>query len=271
MTHRYAVAALCALALATTACGSPDVPAAGPAPDVTPKALERRVPHPGQSWQWQLSGQVDPSVPAEVFDIDGEGNTAETVATLHTAGKYVICYVNAGAAEDFRTDRGAFPPELLGSSDGWPGEHWLDIRRVDVLEPIMRGRFAACAEKGFDAVEADLVDSYKEDTGFPLTAEEQLRYNRVLASVAHGLGLAIGLKNDLDQVPDLVGEFDFSVNEQCVEYSECAALVPFVRAGKAVFHAEYDVPPARFCPVTQPLGFSSIGKELALGPERTTC
>ena len=34
----------------------------------------------------------------------------------------------------------------------------------------MAARFDECREKGFDAVEADLVDGYARDSGFPLTA-----------------------------------------------------------------------------------------------------
>jgi hypothetical protein len=31
-------------------------------------------------------------------------------------------------------------------------------------------------------------------------------------------------ENDLDQINGLAAYFDFAVNEQCFEYSECAAL-----------------------------------------------
>lgn len=31
----------------------------------------------------------------------------------------------------------------------------------------------------------------------------------------------------------------FSVNEQCVEFGECATFAPFIEAGKPVFHIEY--------------------------------
>ena len=51
--------------------------------------------------------------------------------------------------------------------------------------------------------------------------------------------MLVGLKNALDQVPALVGSFDFAVNEQCFEYDECDALQPFLEAGKPVFNAEY--------------------------------
>ena len=38
---------------------------------------------------------------------------------------------------------------------------------------------------------------------------------------------------------DLVDEFDFAVNEQCHEFDECDAFVPFIERGKPVFNAEY--------------------------------
>jgi hypothetical protein len=231
----------------------------------------RRVPRPGTPWQWQLTTPVDTSVDAEVYDIDGVEAGADTVATLHRAGRTVICYVNAGAAEDFRPDHAAFPDDVQGGPDGWNGERLLDIRRLDVLAPIMAARFDMCRQKGFDGVEADLVDGYVQDSGFPLTAADQLTYNRMLADLAHERGLSIGLKNDLDQVADLVDEFDFAVNEQCFQYEECDRLAPFVRAGKAVFTAEYALEPADFCPAARAAGFSSMQKRLNLDAWRRPC
>lgn len=62
----------------------------------------------------------------------------------------------------------------------------------------------------------------------------------------------------------LVDEFDFAVDESCVQYRECAGLQPFTAQGKPVLHAEYDLSTAKFCPVTAPLGFRSIRKPVAL-------
>ena len=50
----------------------------------------------------------------------------------------------------------------------------------------------------------------------------------------------MGLKNDLDQISDLIAFFDFQVNEQCHEFDECAELDAFITAGKPVFNAEYE-------------------------------
>ena len=260
------VALCCALAGGCTA-ASPTAEAAPTNPVVT----ARWVPPPGASWQWQLTGRVDTTVDADVFDVDGVETGAETVAALHRAGRRVVCYVDAGAAEEFRPDRGAFPDEVLGDSGGFDRERLLDIRRLDVLAPIMAARFDVCRDKGFDGIEADLADGYTRDSGFPLTADDQLTYNRMLADLAHERGLSIGLKNDLDQVSELVDDFDFAVNEQCFEYGECAKLTPFVRAGKAVFSAEYELDTADFCPEARRLGFSSIRKRTSLDAWREAC
>ena len=228
-------------------------------------------PTPGLTWQWQLTEPVDTSIAAQVYDIDGVDNSAVVVSALHAAGHKVIRYVNAGAYENFRPDANRFPAGLLGLSDGWPGENWLDIRQLNELRPIMAARFKTCEQKGFDAIEADNVDGYENDTGFPLTAADQLAYNRMLAGLAHADGLAIGLKNDLDQVSQLLPDFDFAIDEQCAEYTECDELEPFVKAGKAVFEAEYNVPLSEFCSQSEALGFSAILKDTALDATRQAC
>jgi hypothetical protein len=115
------------------------------------------------------------------------------------------------------------------------------------------------------------VDGYANRTGFPLTAADQLTYNRRLADLAHGMGLAIGLKNDVEQAATLEPVFDFAVNESCAVYKECGALRPFVTAGKAVFHVEYSLKTQQFCATTKALGFSSMRKRWDLGVWREPC
>ena len=55
----------------------------------------------------------------------------------------------------------------------------------------MTARFEMCKEKGFDAVEPDNMEGYANDTGFPLTAAEQLTYNEWVAEEVHSLGMAV--------------------------------------------------------------------------------
>jgi hypothetical protein len=217
-------------------------------------------------------GTIDQTVSAQMFDVDLFDAPADTVAALHAAGHATVCYVNAGVWESWRPDAAMYPAAVKGNSDpGWQGEQWLDIRQWSVLQPILEARMALCKSEGFDGIELDNVDGYMNNTGFPLTATDQLTFNRNIASSAHAKGLSVGLKNDLEQVPDLVGQFDWALNEQCFEYSECDSLQPFVTAGKAVFNVEYNLATSAFCPQAKAMGLSSILKHLALDAYRVAC
>jgi Glycoside-hydrolase family GH114/Fibronectin type III domain len=247
----------------------------GPKSSATPGVWTRWYPAKGATWQWQLTTPVNMTYKVGVYDIDMFDNTAQVVTKLHQLGHKVICYVDVGSWEDFRTDQAKFPASVRGADlDGFPDEKWLDIRKISVLQPIIKARFTMCKNKGFDAVEPDNVDGYTNDTGFPLTGAEQLTFNKMVAQLAHSMGLGVALKNDGDQVVSLVKYFDFELDEQCYEYSECGLFVPFIHAKptpKAVFEVEYNEPTTAFCPVTKALGFSSMKKDLDLDASRTAC
>jgi hypothetical protein len=229
------------------------------------------APDPVTSWQWQLQDAIDTSVDVQMYDVDGFEVSGATVQELHDAGRAVVCYVSAGSYENFRPDAGDFPDSVKGASNGWPGERWLDIRKLRVLRPIMRARMDMCDAKGFDAIEFDLVDGYQNHTGFPLTGADQLRYDIFLANEAHKRGMSAVLKNDLGQVRDLLPYFDVALDEQCFQYHECDRLRPFVTAGKAVFTVEYKLELADFCTQAADLGFNSMKKKLSLRVWRAPC
>nr|MBN1229552.1 endo alpha-1,4 polygalactosaminidase [Anaerolineae bacterium] len=225
-------------------------------------------PVPGTSWQWQLAGEVNTSWEVDMYDIDLFDTPASTIARLHADGRIVICYFSAGSHEDWRPDADSFPREVIGARlAGWPGERWLDIRQIDALAPLMEDRLDLAVAKGCDGVEPDNVDGYSNRSGFPLTAADQIVYNRWLAESAHARGLSIGLKNALDLASDLVDYFDWALNEQCFQYGECEALLPFIEAGKAVFGVEYEGDPAEYCPQAVMMGFSWLTKSADLGDE----
>jgi hypothetical protein len=229
-------------------------------------------PTVGVTWQWQLMGVIDQSVSAQMFDVDLFGTPMDTVASLHAAGHPVVCYVNAGVFENWRPDAALYPAAVKGNDyPDWPGEQWLDVRQLSVLQPILEARMDLCRSNGFDGIELDNVDGYTNDTGFPLTAADQLAFNGALARSAHARGLSVGLKNDVEQVPDLVGQFDFALNEQCFEFNECDSLRPFLDARKAVFNVEYNLATSSFCPQAQAMGLSSMLKHVALDAYRDPC
>jgi hypothetical protein len=194
-----------------------------------------------------------------LYDIDLFDSPADLIVQLQASGKKVICYFSAGSYEAWREDAAAFPAESLGNDlDGWPDEKWLDIRSTGV-RTIMEARLDLARSKGCDGVEPDNMDGYTNTPGFDLSAADQLDYNRFIAEAAHDRNLSVGLKNDLDQLPDLVGYYDFAVNEQCFFYNECEAYAPFLEAGKPVFNAEYDVgDPTALCQEAATLGISTL-------------
>jgi hypothetical protein len=229
-------------------------------------------PAPGTTWQWQLTGAIDVSVDAEMFDVDLFETPQAVIEGLHAADRVVICYFSAGSREDWRPDAAAFPAEALGVPlDGWPGERWLDIRRLEALGPVMTARLDLAVSKGCDGVEPDNVDGYANETGFALSSEDQRIFNTWLATEAHARGLSIGLKNDLDQVEALLPYFDWALNEECFRYDECERLLPFIAAGKAVFGVEYDGDPAEFCPRANGMNFDWLFKNLELDAWRISC
>jgi hypothetical protein len=228
-------------------------------------------PKPGTSWQWQLSGTIDTSLGVAMYDIDYE-TPASVISQLHAQGKTVICYMSAGSWENFRADAGLYPAAVLGKPlAGWPDERWVDIRRLDVLGSILEARMDAAVQRGCDGIEPDNVDGYQNDSGFPLSSSDQLTFNKWLAQQAHRRNLSVGLKNDLEQIPELEPYFDWALNEECFQFQECDPLLRFINAGKAVFGVEYSGDPVSFCPAANAMNFDWLKKNMELDAWRLAC
>jgi hypothetical protein len=211
----------------------------------------------------------------DVYDLDLFETDAAEIAQLRADGKHAICYLSAGTWEEWRDDTGDVPPAVIGNAyDGWEGERWLDIRQIDALAPVMLARLDLCAAKGFSAIEPDNIDGYTNDTGFPLTYDDQLAFNRWLAVVAHEHGLSIGLKNDDEQVADLVDHFDWALTEGCFDQGWCKEMALFIDAGKAVFAAEYTdtgITLDDFCADARAMRFSATLKDRGLDQALEAC
>lgn len=245
-----------------------------PAP--LPSETEAAESHPGiplnATWQIQYTGEMDYSLDVDVYNLDLYDTDPVVISDLRARGIFVMCYFSGGSYEDWRVDADQFPPEVLGNAmEGWAGEIWLDIRQIDMLSPIMEARLDLAVEKECDGVDPDNLNGYENDTGFPLTAADQAAFNIYLSEEAHERGLSIGLKNDLNQIPELVPYFDWIINEQCFFYDECHLLLPFIEAGKPVFVIEYELAPEEFCAQAREMNFNALHKNLELDAYRTSC
>lgn len=217
---------------------------------------ERWVPTPGSKWVWQLQNYDDLTIDPDIgiYDIDLfdgiEGGYNSLIMKLKNAGKKVICYFSAGTREKWRPDADQFTPNSViadGDMQDWTDETWLNIGNEqalnDTIKPIMAARLDLAQNNGCDAVEPDNVDGFDntDETFGLITPEHQLSYNKWLAKEAHARNLSIALKNDTDQLSELVSYFDFAINEQCYAYSnECQSYEnSFLNSNKAVFNQEY--------------------------------
>ncbi len=249
-------------------------PTSTPAPEPTQEPAQQSSiwqPKPGTTWQWQLTGNLDISLDVDMYDIDLFDTKQSIIDQLHADNRIVICYFSAGSLEPWRSDVDALPSEVIGKKmSGWD-EYWLDISKIDKLADIMKARLDLAVEKGCDGVEPDNIDAYQNDSGFPLTGQDQLNYNKFLAEEAHKRGLSIGLKNDLGQAAELEPYFDWALNESCYQYNECHLLLPFIENNKAVFGVEYSASTSQFCGLVNDLNFDFLKKEYNLSAFSIPC
>jgi hypothetical protein len=187
---------------------------------------------------YQLGGAYAPPEGVGVVVRDASDDPAD--------GLYSVCYLNA-----FQTQPGEQGPWLAGglvlevdgvpvADPAWPDEYFLDTgteaRRASIAERIGTG-LQSCADRGFDAVELDNLDSYARSGG-RLTLADNLDLATTLAGRAHDLGLLVGQKNAAEDSAALKeAGFDFAVAEQCIEFQECAAYRDVY--GEAVLAIEY--------------------------------
>jgi len=189
---------------------------------------------------YQLGGGYVPAA--------GVGGVARDSTDEPAAGLYSICYVNGFQTQPADRERWlADDPDLVLQGDGGPiiDENWPDELIVDTSTADKRERIAAlmsdaldaCAEKGFDAIEIDNLDSYTRSEG-RLTVDDALALASLYADTAHAAGLAIAQKNAAELgTRGRDAGFDFAVTEECHRFDECAVYTDVY--GAHVLDIEY--------------------------------
>ncbi|TCB96144.1 hypothetical protein E0H26_16075 [Micromonospora zingiberis] len=263
--RRVLPAALALTVLVSLAACRPELAAPG-APTNWPSGSSGRW-----QWQWQLDGPLDLTVEAEVFVLDPVVTTAAQTAELRSLGRRLVCQVHVGSVRPQDPDATRFPPQVRGAVAAHTGRSWLDVRRWDALRPVLADRFRLCRGKGFGAVLLADADGYAQSSGLALEFDDQLQFNRRVAALARSLDLSPGLLGNLGQVAALAPDFDFAVDEECVRLARCDKLLPFVDAGKPVFHVEYTGTLTEFCVTSVGYGFASIRKNRTLDAWRLPC
>jgi len=221
------LAALLAV-ITASACAGPGETAPVSSHTADEGASASDVDFPEGTFDYQLGASYEP--PAGVGTVVRD-STAEPEPDM-----YSVCYVNGfqtqpGDLEWWLTEH----PDLIlrdGSGEpvvdpGWPDERLLDTstgdKRSDIAG-VLAETVASCAEKGFDAVEFDNLDSDLRSQGL-LTPDDNLALATELVALTHGHGMAAGQKNAAEVTErgrDEVG-FDFAMAEECAVWNECSS------------------------------------------------
>eukprot|EP00122_Pirum_gemmata_P002409 Pgem_evm1s2167 len=186
----------------------------------------------------------------KVINVDLDDTSEDYIKELKDKGHIVSCYISVGTIEykdrpelyeEFKTQWNEI---ALSPMKKYPDELWLDITKLNKLSVLMKLRFKKAQKKGCQAIEADNVDFYENVELKNYTKDElkeyQKQYGKWQSKTAHNMGMAIGLKNSMALLNDLVDYYEFAVNEECAEYNECNKYADnFNKQGKAIFGVEY--------------------------------
>jgi hypothetical protein len=193
-------------------------------------------------WDWQIGvvtpvERTGPSA-VDLYDIDGFLTTGAEVNAIHDtwpaatlAHPKAVCYLDV-AWEEYRPDAspvghgGRFPADTLGDVYyGYPQERWLDFRQLDALKPMLQERIAMCAQKGFDAVEIDDIDSFDppSTTGFHLTPGDAENFLAYTFNLIHEDGMTALWKNSPLLSSWGAHYTDGAVVEECDASHQCFA------------------------------------------------
>ncbi|MEO0394292.1 MAG: endo alpha-1,4 polygalactosaminidase [Pseudomonadota bacterium] len=244
---------------------------------VTIQAMAQPVSVPVQSrWQpapdakfdlqfatpMQLQRQVDFLV------LDLADALPNEVDTLVGNGTAAVCYFNGGSVNTQDDDFDLVEPLVVGRSlTTDPQERWLDIRRLDDVAGLVRGRLDRCLDKGFQAALVGNLENFLFRSGFPVGQRQQIAFNKFIADEAHARGLAIGMWNSRSQIAPLSSDYDFIVVSGCFTDGWCNETQPFIDNGKPAFLVEFaegDRSDVEFCQANQTFGTMGIIKRRIL-------
>jgi hypothetical protein len=208
------------------------------APDTSAPDAASSVVRAGMRLQYQLQGTLDQTADADLFVVDLFDTSSAEVEQLHMKKRVVVAYIAAGSYEPWRPDVASLPDSVVGAAlANYPDEAWLDVRASSVRQ-LMAARLTLAADKGFDGALLVSLDGYLTETGYDLTATDQLDYNLWLAQQAASRGLSAGISSDWSHADRLASAYDFAIHLNCLASGRCAELTPYRERGHAVFDLE---------------------------------
>jgi glycosyl hydrolase family 114 len=217
-----------------------------------PAAADWTLPPANSKFDYQIGGDYPLPAGVRVVSRDWFAGTAP-------AGAYGICYVNAFQTQanepdvDRPDEKDNWPADLvltaLGDDPNWDGEYLIDLSTAEkrtAAAAWVKQMTQTCADKGFQAVEFDNLDSWTRFQDSPVAAQppfgraEAVTYAALLVADAHAAGLAAAQKNTAElsaaEARTQIG-FDFAIAEECGRWKECGRYR--ANYGNLVYVIEY--------------------------------
>jgi hypothetical protein len=226
---------------------------------------------PDVTWQYQLVGTIDPDLDAQLYVIDMFNAPQTVIDRLHAQGKLAVAYLSAGTLEDFRDDADEFPDAAVGRAlEAYPNESWLDVRDEGV-RALMAARLDLARSKGFDGMLPTSLTAYQNDSGFDLSAADQVDYSAWLSQQTHARGMHVGMSGDYGQLAALAPHFDWAVDYECIADANCQQLAPLLASGKPVLDVETEGEIVPICQRAAGYGINVLRKRPDFGSYRLGC
>ena len=217
-----------------------------------PAAADWTLPPANGKFDYQIGGDYALPQGVKVVSRDWFAGTAPV-------GAYGICYVNAFQTQanepdvDRPDEKDNWPSDLvlteLGDDPNWDGEYLIDLSTPEkrtAAAAWVKPMTQECADKGFEAVEFDNLDSWTRFQDSPVASQppfgrtEAVAYATLLVADAHAAGLAAAQKNTAElsrtEARTQIG-FDFAIAEECGRWKECGRYR--ANYGNLVYVIEY--------------------------------
>ncbi|MEO0211890.1 MAG: MJ1477/TM1410 family putative glycoside hydrolase [candidate division WOR-3 bacterium] len=214
------------------------------------------------SWVYQLQPSESQSREDFISDIAGTGFnlavidysydgtadeefTTEEIDEIQSSGKFVLCYISIGEAEDYRwywnPSWDSAPPDWLGPENPeWPGnylvKYWDPGWKAIVFQYLRK-----LQTQGFDGFYLDKVDSYEDfQDSIPWAQDSMKALVRAIADSFPGFFIVPQNASDLLQDPAYLSVIDGTGNEDVYymdddpqDPSETERVVSNLRTAKA--------------------------------------
>jgi hypothetical protein len=201
--------------------------------EYTPVPFE---PKSNSSWHIEIKNKELAEKEVDLYIIDllsGEPQTK--VNTVAVGDTKVVCKLSAGTYDSqierlYPVENHPYPEVAVGNIQTNGSTYWVDITS-DYVREIMKGRIEFASRVGCDGILFTEVSSYDQNTGFQITEDDQIEFNRYLSGKAHEFGVFAGFSDIEAQIYSHSQFADLVFVQNCFQRGTCKKYEDFSENG----------------------------------------